>query len=178
MEYRDLIKLDKYRDTWFTSLANEIGRLAQGIRDIEGTNTIHFIPREQIPKDRLKDVTYGRIVCTYRPQKKEKERSRLTVGGDRINYLYDVSTPTAELPTIKLHWNSTISTPGARYTTFDVANFYLGSPMDRPEYMRLPIKIIPEEIIVKYNLRAIEKDGWVYCKSFERRESLFRISDS
>ena len=36
--------------------------------------------------------------------------------------------------------------------------------MDRPEYMRLPIKIIPEEIIVKYNLRAIEKNGWVYCK--------------
>ena len=36
--------------------------------------------------------------------------------------------------------------------------------MDRPEYMRLPIKIIPQEIINKYNLNDIVEDGWVYVK--------------
>lgn len=164
LEYRNLIKLDKYCSTWFTSPANEIGRLAQGIRDIKGTNTIFFILKSEISKDRLWDLTYGRIVCTYRPQKKEPNRARLTVGGDRINYPWDVSTPTAELPTIKLHWNSTISTKGARYVKLDVVNFYLGTPMDRPEYMCLPLKIIPDEIIEKYNLREIQSDGWVYCK--------------
>ena len=40
-----LMKNDKYRDTWSTSLANEIGRLAQGIRDIPGTNTIPSFER-------------------------------------------------------------------------------------------------------------------------------------
>ena len=59
LEYRDLIKHDKYRDIWEKSYANELGRLAQGIRDIPGTNTIIFIRRSDIPKDRLKDVTYG-----------------------------------------------------------------------------------------------------------------------
>ena len=51
LEYRDLIKKEKYLDTWSTSLANELGRLAQGISDVKGTNTIFFIPKSEIPKD-------------------------------------------------------------------------------------------------------------------------------
>ena len=61
-------------------------------------------------------------------------------------------------------WNSVLSTPGAKYFTMDISNFYLGTPMERPEYMRLPIKIIPQEIIEKYKLRDIESEGWVYVK--------------
>ena len=125
LEYRDLIKNDKYRDIWATSLANEFGRLAQGIRDIKGTNTIFFIPKEDIPTNRVRDITYCRIVVAYRPQKLEKHRSRLTVGGDRINYPYDVSTPTSALPRIKMLWNSVLSTEGAKFIGIDVANFYL-----------------------------------------------------
>ena len=30
--------------------------------------------------------------------------------------------------------------------------------------MRLPIKLIPDEIIQKYNLKQIEEDGMVYLK--------------
>ena len=60
------------RDTWFTSLANELGRLAQGIRDIKGTDTVFFIPKSEIPQDRWKDITYGRVVVNYRPGKEEK----------------------------------------------------------------------------------------------------------
>ena len=52
LEYRDLIKRPELRDTWFKSLANELGRLAQGIRDIKGTDTIFFIPKIEIPQDR------------------------------------------------------------------------------------------------------------------------------
>ena len=94
----------------------------------------------------------------------EPNRSRLTVGGDRINYPFEVSTPTADLPTIKMLWNSVLSTPKAKFITLDVANFYLGTPMERPEYMRLPIKIIPQEIIDKYDLEKKVEDGWVYVK--------------
>ena len=28
LEYRDLVKMEKYQDTWNTSIANEVGRLA------------------------------------------------------------------------------------------------------------------------------------------------------
>jgi len=164
LEYRDLIKNDKYRDIWATSLANEFGRLAQGIRDIKGTNTIFFIPKEDIPTNRVRDITYCRIVVAYRPQKLEKHRSRLTVGGDRINYPYDVSTPTSALPTIKMLWNSVLSTEGAKFIGIGVANFYLGSPMDRPEYMRIPYHIIPDEIKKKYGLDKLVKDGWIFVR--------------
>ena len=64
------------------SFANELGRLAQGIRDIPGTNTINFIKFDDVPKGET--VTYGHIVCTYRLQKDEKERTRLTVGGNLV----------------------------------------------------------------------------------------------
>ena len=101
LEYQDLIKNEKYRDTWSTSLANELGRLAKGIRDIKGTNTIYFTLKSDIPQDRIKDITYGKIVVAYKPHKADPNRTRLTVGGDRITCLYDVSTPTSDLPTIK-----------------------------------------------------------------------------
>ena len=80
LKYRDLIKKDKYRDIWSTSLENELGILVQGIRNVKGTNTIFFIPKSEIPKDRLKDITYGRIVVAYKPHKTNTNISRLTVG--------------------------------------------------------------------------------------------------
>ena len=61
LEYRDLVKRPELRERWHRSLANELGRLAQGIREIKGTNTIFFIPKSEIPPDRRKDITYGRL---------------------------------------------------------------------------------------------------------------------
>ena len=47
----------------------------------------------------------------------------------------------------------------------DIKDFYLNTPMERYEYMRLKLTDIPEEIIVEYNLREIATDdGFVYCK--------------
>ena len=111
-----------------TSLANELGRLAQGIRKIKGTNTIYFIDKSEIPKDKLKQVTYARIVVDYKSHKTEKNITRVTVSGDRIHCNYGISTPTCSLPTIKLLWNSVLSSPKAKYFTMDISNFYLGSP--------------------------------------------------
>ena len=46
----------------------------------------------------------------------------------------------------------------------DIANFYLNKPMNRYEYIKLPLDIIPEEIIQQYNLRNLEHKGFVYMK--------------
>ena len=74
LEYRDLIKRPELMDTWYRLLANKLGRLAQGIRDIKGTDTVFFIPLSEIPMDRRKQVTYGRIVVAYKPDKLEQAR--------------------------------------------------------------------------------------------------------
>ena len=46
----------------------------------------------------------------------------------------------------------------------DIKDFYLDTPTKRPEYMRLPINIIPQEIIDRYNLKELEEDGYIYCE--------------
>ena len=68
------------------------------------------------------------------------------------------------MPVIKLHWNSVLSTPNAQFASFDVSNFYLGTRLPRPEFMRLPLTIIPQEIVDAYNLKELAEDGWVYCR--------------
>ena len=120
---------------------------------VKGTDTIHFIHKHQLPADRWKDVTYGRICCNYREQKEEKNRTRLTVGGDRINYTGDCGTPTADLLTVKLLLNSVISTPYAKFMGIDIKNFYLNTPMPRFEYFRLKLDNFPEDVILQYGLR-------------------------
>jgi hypothetical protein len=47
-----------------------------------------FFKLTNVPTDRK--ITYGKIFCDYKPHKKEKERVRLTVGGDmRYHWLTD-----------------------------------------------------------------------------------------
>lgn len=107
------------------------------------------------------------------PQKDEIYHTRLTVGGNLIDFPGNKSTPTADLLTAKLLINSTISTPGAVFLGINLANFYLNTPMPKPEYMHLPLDIIPEEIIAKYNLRdLVDKEGWVYIKIRKGRYGL------
>ena len=123
LQYKQLLKNPKYRETYMKAAGNEVGRLAQGYGKIKGTNTIFFIKPEDIPRDRKRDVTYGQFVCVYRPNKEEKERARLVVGGNLINYSGDCGTPTSDMLTVKLLVNSVISTIKARFMTIDIKNF-------------------------------------------------------
>ena len=79
-------------------------------------------------------MTYARTVCTIRPEKDEKNRTRITAGGNLITaYPGNVSTETADLETIKIRWNSILSTPGVKWTGMDISNMYLNTPLDRFE---------------------------------------------
>jgi hypothetical protein len=74
-------------------------------------------------------VTYGSFVVEIKDHKEEKERTRLTVGGDQIEYPGEKSTRTAGLTTTKILINSVISTPGAKFLVIDINNFYLNTPL-------------------------------------------------
>jgi hypothetical protein len=122
LEYRHLIKHKDpdIRKNWLQSGANEFGRTMQGVGKtrskedkIEGTDTMHLIKKSDIPKD--KKITYARFCSDIRPQKSETHRTRLTAGGDRLNYEEKTSTNTAGLETIKIHINSTISRKDAKW---------------------------------------------------------------
>ena len=167
MNYRQLMQSPKHKEVWSRSSANEFGRLAQGVGGrVKGTNTITFIRKSDVPHDRRKDVTYGQFVCSIRPEKEEMHRTRFTVGGDRVNYPGEVATPTADMLVAKILFNSIISTPKARFMTMDISNFYLMTPLKRPEYIRMKISDIPEEIIIEYKLRDLATDdGSIYIQA-------------
>ncbi len=65
----------------------------------------------------------------------------------------------------KILINSILSTPNAKCMMMDIKDFYLRTPMKRPEYMRLKLTDIPQEVIEHYKLMSlVTKDGYVYCK--------------
>eukprot|EP00804_Cyclotella_cryptica_P001807 CCRYP_018345-RA/>CCRYP_018345-RA protein AED:0.46 eAED:0.46 QI:0/0/0/1/0/0/3/0/146 len=73
-----------------------------------------------------------------------------------------VTTPTTDMLAAKILFNSVISTATACFMTMDISNFYLNTPLKRPEYIRMKITDIPEEIITKYKLRdLVEPDDCV-----------------
>ncbi len=133
LEYQHLIANPKTRVTWTHSYGNELRWLAQGMPgQVTGTDTILFIPKDKVLQARAKDVTYGLITCLIRPEKMdEPNQTRLVAGGDRAHYPFDAGTPTADLLIVKLLINSIISTPGARFFTTDIKNFYLCTPMTK-----------------------------------------------
>jgi hypothetical protein len=62
LEYKQLIANPKTQAKWTHSYGNEIECLTQGMPGCNtGTNTIIFIRKDQVPKARAKDVTYGLI---------------------------------------------------------------------------------------------------------------------
>ena len=74
------------------------------------------------------------------------------MGGNRIAHEGDTATPTASISTIKMHWNSVLSTPNAHYITLDVKDFYLSSKLNEHEHMFIELALIPDDFIKMHNL--------------------------
>ena len=74
------------------------------------------------------------------------------MGGERLNYQGEVSTKNAGLTTINLLLNSVVSSTWANFMTADVKKFYLNTSMDEPEYMKTPVRLIPDETKAEYKV--------------------------
>jgi hypothetical protein len=46
----------------------------------------------------------------------------------------------------------------------DIKNYYLGTPLQPFEYMKMLLSRFPEEIVQKYNIKTLAIDGWVYIE--------------
>jgi hypothetical protein len=157
LEYRHLIKDDSTFPVWNKAAANEFGRLAQGVGyHIEGSNTIFFIPRQAVPKGNI--ITYGRFVVDICPNKSEI-LWEATSSNIRVMFQHDQRiSPRQSASGIAPYPLREI------YMCLDVKNFYLGTPMDSFEYMRIPVRLIPQEIIEQYNLLPLVSDDHVYIE--------------
>ena len=61
---------------------------------------MYFIPEEEVPF-KTKKVTYPKIVSDIRPRKAETHRTRITVGGNLLDYAGTLITPTATITTAR-----------------------------------------------------------------------------
>jgi hypothetical protein len=176
LEHRQLCWDPRYKTTWDTSYANELGRLCQGIgsgstplaQRVSGTNTLFLIDYHDIPLHKRKEVCHTMVVCEVRPDKDDLDCTRITIGGNRICFLGNVGTNTASLELVKLLLNSVLSWKGARFSSINLKNFYLDTPMPDPEYVRIKISDIPAEFIEEYNLTSKDWDGWIYIEICQR----------
>ena len=100
----------------------------------------------------------------YPTPKTETHRTRLTAGGNLIDYPSEVSTPTSDLTTMKLNINSAISYVKSRYMCMDLKDFYLNNQMDRDEYIMIQLSMIPQEFEEKHNLSEKSHNGYIYVR--------------
>jgi hypothetical protein len=117
---------------------------------------------QDIPRDRV--ITYVNPVCVEKTNDDGslKFRTRLTIGGDRIEYPYDTAAVTAEMDAIKILLNCMIY-ENANWSTIDLTDFYLGTDLPHPEYIRIPRLLIPTSIIELYALEPFFSGNALYC---------------
>ena len=145
------------RDRWLKAADEEFDRL------IKTTETMKLIPWSSKP--------HGRKVSYYNPQIRIKikadgsseYRVRGTYGGDISDYQGPTAAQTADMVSIKVLLNATVS-EGARFITADIKDFYLGTPMEVKEYMRIHLTQIPPESRAKYVREGLVKDEHVLAE--------------
>ena len=80
------------------------------------------------------------------------------------------------MSTIKIHQNSVLSTPNARYTVADAGNMYLASTLKDAQYVRFKLKQIPMSIQKQYQLQSlVDPQGYVYAKI---KKALYGLKES
>lgn len=136
------------KEIWRIAISTELDKLLTGGHDAVMC-AIH-----------AHDLPPGRKVLYYNPQVKQKtladgtqqHRVRGTGGGNVSDYKGDVSSAVADLTTLKLLLNKVVSNDAYSLCTTDIKDFYLGTPMERKEYMFITREQLPDDIIAKYNL--------------------------
>ena len=69
-QYRHLMAQPEYQVVWGTSYTKELVRLDKGLPGVvDSIDTRAFVTKDEVPFDRLRDVTYGQIVYNYREGK-------------------------------------------------------------------------------------------------------------
>ena len=125
LEYCQLHRDQKFKETWERSAANDFGMLAQGVGNrVKGTNTIFFIHKHEVPQDQFKDITYLKFV--YNVQLKKTIQTALEPRSmEAVSTTQMIAVLLQPISfIIKILFNSVISTPGARFAYTDLSNFY------------------------------------------------------
>ena len=159
---RKKLKIGATRSRWDSSSwrveeSKEINRL------IEVTHTMSWMDASSKPADRKASYYNPQVSVKVNALGETIRRVRGTYGGDGSDYTGDRSSWTADMQTIKILFNAIVS-ENADYCTADIGDFYLGSTLERDEYMWLSRAQVPDDIQERYG----EKIIWVGDKTMVR----------
>ncbi len=166
--YKKLMHNPATAAVWQTAFGKDFGGMAQGCNKTgqKDTNAMFVMTHDEIMHALAsnKFFTYANPVVNYCPQKDDPHQIHITAGGNLINYKGNASVRKADIDTAKIHWNSVISTPNAKYMCLDIKIFYLTASLKYFEYMEIPLSLFPEWTQEQYNLKQLALDGWVYIE--------------
>ena len=123
-----------------------------------------------------KKTCFSRWVADIRLQKEGIHRVQMTTAGNFLEGTYTgkTSTEIADIETVKIHTNHIISSPGAKYCALDIYNMHLNTVLPTPEYMRIHVSMIPDDIRIEYGINDdyIDTKGFVY---FEITKAIYGL---
>ncbi len=117
-----------------TAFGKDFGGMAQGDNKTgqKGTNAMFVMTHDEIVHtyQEKKFFTFANPVDNYHPQKNNPNQIRITAMGNLITCNGKLSVCTADINAEKLHWNSVVSTPNARYMCLDIKTFISLLPLN------------------------------------------------
>jgi hypothetical protein len=168
LSYKNLMNNPAMAEIWQTAFGKDFGGMAQGDNKMgqKGTNAMFVMTHNKIKQAVAagKFFTYMNPVVDYRAQKEDPCRIWITARGNSINYKSNASVQTADLDTAKIHWNSVVSTPLARYMCLDIKNFYLTAALEYFEYSQMLLSLFPAWIIKQYNMEKHSLNRYIHLE--------------
>jgi hypothetical protein len=135
---------------WEKAAVKELRKLLYPLPKLP-TPTMRFIKWADKPTDRT--ASY------YNPQVKVKtvndkidRRVRGTYGGNVTDFTGNRTSNTADPQTVNLLLNAAVSEK-AHLVIMDIKDFFLGSPLEKPEFMILTKSQLPQEIIEEFKMQ-------------------------
>ena len=124
------------------------------------SKTGRLIHRHEMPAN--KQVSYYNQKCKIKilPDGTIQRRIRGTIGGDKVDYPGVTAAFVAYLETIRVQLNAAVS-EDAELCVADIKDFYLGTPLDRKEYMSISLKHMPPDIQERYNMLGMVYNGYI-----------------
>jgi hypothetical protein len=123
-KYTELMNNPDLKKLWIPAMSKELHRLVQGK---EGINvaTMTKSGASQGPNHHL-----CMHLIDHWSQKDDLNRDCIPVGGNLIDYPYELMTRTADMVSSKIMRNSVISMPNAKFGSADIKNLYIETPLD------------------------------------------------
>ncbi len=134
LSYKKLIHDPATTEVWQTVFGKDFGGMAQGDNKTgqKGTNAMFIMTHDKITHAISEKYffTFANPVVDCRPQKEDPHQIQIMARGDLVTYNGKLSVRTADINTAKLHWNTEISTPSAKYMCLDVNYFISPRPLN------------------------------------------------